>query len=53
MKKLGEKLGVDLPITNAVYEVCFKEGPLNAEAGKELCMEMLAKLFSRDTKFEF
>lgn len=47
MKKLGEKYNVELPITNAVYEVCF-----NNESSTS-CTDMLLKLFARDTKFEF
>lgn len=46
MKKLGEKYGVELPITDAVYEVCFGEN-------SSTCTDMLLKLFARDTKFEF
>ena len=53
MKKLGEKLGVDLPITDAVYDICFTDSPLNNKDGKNLCMDIILKLFSRDTKFEF
>ncbi len=53
MKKLGEKLGVELPITDAVYDICFTDSPLNNKDGKNLCMDIILKLFSRDTKFEF
>lgn len=53
MKKLGEKYGVDLPITNAVYDICFTACPLSNAEGKNLCMDIIMKLFSRDTKFEF
>ncbi len=52
MKKLGEKCGVELPITDAVYDICFHDLPEDAN-GKNLCMEAILKLFSRDTKFEF
>lgn len=48
MKKLGEKYGVELPITEAVYDVCFQEKQLDGS-----CMDIILKLFSRDTKFEF
>ena len=49
MKKLGEKYSVDLPITNAVYEVCYgEEGSV-----EERCQKALAGLFSRQTKEEF
>ena len=50
MKALGEKYGVDLPLTNAVYEVCYGESKLSY---RERCEEMLAKMFARDTKSEF
>ena len=53
MKKLGEKLGVELSITDAVYDICFTDSPLNNKDGKNLCMDIILKLFSRDTKFEF
>ncbi len=51
MKKLGEKYGVDLPITCAVYELCYGEA-LDMTC-RERAEKMLAKLFSRDTKSEF
>lgn len=47
MKNLGEKYGVELPLTNAVYELC------QGECSKEKCNEVLARLFSRETKYEF
>lgn len=51
MKALGEKYNVDLPITCAVYEICYGEdGGLPA---RERCEKVLAKLFARDTKSEF
>ncbi len=50
MKTLGERYGVDLPITNAVYELCYTE---SGESYREHCTALLAKLFSRDTKAEF
>ena len=53
MKKLGEKLGVELPITDAVYDICFTDSPLSNADGKNLCMDVIMRLFSRDTKFEF
>ena len=48
MKKLGEKYGVELPITEAVYDACFEAQPLEGS-----CMNYILKLFARDTKFEF
>ena len=53
MKKLGAELGVELPITDAVYDICFCENPQSGADGRNLCMERIARLFSRDTKFEF
>ncbi|MBR2903321.1 MAG: glycerol-3-phosphate dehydrogenase [Clostridia bacterium] len=47
MKKLGEKYGVDLPLTNAVYELC------QADCDQNKCNEILDRLFSRETKYEF
>lgn len=52
MKKLGEKYGVDLPITNAVYEVCYGEAE-EGESCRERCQKILAKMFARDPKEEF
>ena len=50
MKALGEKYGVDLPITLAVYELCYGSGDGSYRAR---CLELLAKMFERDTKSEF
>ena len=44
MKLLGEKYGVDLPITNAVYSIIYE--------GKDPMSEFL-KVFSRSTRKEF
>ena len=51
MKKLGEKYGVDLPITNAVYEICY--GADDGLSCRERCQRVLEKMFSRDMKSEF
>ncbi len=51
MKKLGEKYGVDLPITNAVYEICY--GTDDGLSCRERCQKVLEKMFSRDMKSEF
>ena len=50
MKKLGEMYQVELPITLAVYEVCYGE-----EEGTylEKAKRVLLKLFERDIKSEF
>ncbi len=50
MKAMGEKAGVDLPITCAVYELCYTE---TEEGYRKNCEKLLAKLFARDTKSEF
>ena len=50
MKALGEKYGVELPITNAVYEICYAE---SEDSSFERCKKLLAKMFSRETKSEF
>ncbi len=50
MKALGDKLGVDLPITNAVYELCYSE---NKDGYRKHCEALLSKMFARDTKSEF
>ena len=51
MKKLGEEYGVELPITCAVYELCYSQA--ENSTCRENAQKMLSKLFSRDTKSEF
>lgn len=51
MKKLGEKYGVELPITNAVYEICYASG--DGLSCRERCQKVLKKMFARDMKSEF
>lgn len=46
MRLLGGKYGVDLPITNAVYRICYAEG------NEVDCREEIGRLFSRSTKTE-
>ena len=53
MRGLGRRLGVELPITEAVYDVCFAEEPKEGAGWHDLCMSRISQLFSRDTKFEF
>lgn len=48
MRYLGKKYGVDLPITEAVYNVCYGGGD---DAVR--CREEIGKLFRRSTKAEF
>ena len=51
MKKLGEKYGVELPITDTVYELCY--GGEGDEDNKARALELLKKLFARETRSEF
>ena len=53
MKELGEKYGIDLPITNAVYEACFLSHAFEEGDGKKQCMQIILKLFERQTKTQF
>ncbi len=53
MLKLGEKYGVELPITHAVYEVCFLSDAFEDGDRAENCMKIILKLFGRETKSEF
>lgn len=48
MTYLGEKYGVELPITKAVYDVCYGDG---GDDGAR-CREQIGMLFSRSTKTE-
>ena len=50
MQELGEKYGVELPITQAVCEACFSGDSLG---GPEGCMSVILRLFERQTKSEF
>ena len=53
MKELGDKFGVELPITNAVYEACFHSHVFEGGDGTKTCMQIILKLFERQTKSEF
>lgn len=53
IKQLGDKLGLDLPITNAVYEACFLSNPFGGGNGAKACRDIVLKLFDRETKSEF
>ena len=53
MKKLGDEYGVDLPLTNAVYEACFLSRVFESGDGAKHCMDIILKLFERQTKSEF
>ena len=50
MKALAEKYGVELPLTFAVYELCYSESD---EPYRARCEKLLSKMFARDTKSEF
>lgn len=47
MRLLGQKYGVELPITEAVYRVCYGTGD-----DAQRCREEIGKLFSRSMKAE-
>ena len=47
LRLLGEKCGVELPITEAVYRVCYEDGN---DALR--CREEIGRLFQRTTKAE-
>ncbi len=53
MKQLGDAHGVELPITNAVYEGCFLSHAFESGDGAQNCMNIILKLFDRQTKSEF
>lgn len=50
MKKLGDAHGIELPITEVIYDLCYGESD---ESYLDRCKAALAKLFSRETKSEF
>ncbi len=53
MKELGDKYNIELPITNAVYEACFLSHAFEGGGGAKTCMQIILKLFERQTKSEF
>lgn len=53
MKELGDKYKIELPITNAVYEACFLSHAFEGGDGAKTCMDIILKLFERQTKSEF
>ncbi|MDE7214949.1 MAG: glycerol-3-phosphate dehydrogenase, partial [Clostridia bacterium] len=53
MKELGDEYNIELPITNAVYEACFLSNPFESGDGANSCMQIILKLFDRETKSEF
>ncbi|MCD8295276.1 MAG: glycerol-3-phosphate dehydrogenase [Clostridia bacterium] len=53
MKELADKYGLEMPITEAVYEACFESHAFDGGDGAKTCMEIILKLFERETKSEF
>lgn len=53
MKELAEKYNLEMPITNAVYEACFLSHAFDNGDGAKNCMQIILKLFERQTKSEF
>lgn len=53
MKELADKLKIELPITEAVYEACFLSHAFESGDGAKNCMDIILKLFDRSTKSEF
>lgn len=53
MKELAEKYNLEMPITNAVYEACFLSHAFEDGDGAKNCMQIILKLFERQTKSEF
>jgi len=51
MKELGDKYGIELPITNAVYEGCFLADEFGK--GEHDINHIILKLFDRSIKNEF
>jgi glycerol-3-phosphate dehydrogenase (NAD(P)+) len=53
LKLLAEKYHVEMPITEAVYEACFLSHAFESGDGAKNCMQIILKLFERQTKTEF
>lgn len=53
LKLLGDRYGVELPITDAVYEACYSSHAFESGDGARDCMNIILKLFERETKQEF
>lgn len=53
MKELADKLDIEMPITEAVYEACFESHVFESGDGAKNCMDIILKLFDRTTKSEF
>jgi glycerol-3-phosphate dehydrogenase (NAD(P)+) len=53
LKLLAEKYHVEMPLTEAVYEACFLSHAFESGDGAKNCMQIILKLFERQTKTEF
>ena len=53
MQELAAKYGLEMPITEAVYEACFNSHAFEGWDGAKTCMDIILKLFDRETKSEF
>lgn len=53
IRKLAQKYGVEMPITEAVYEACYLTHAFESGDGANDCMNIILKLFERETKKEF
>lgn len=53
IKEAADKLKIEMPITEAVYEACFLSHAFESGDGAKNCMKILLKLFDRETKSEF
>lgn len=53
MKELADRYNLEMPITEAVYEACFLSHCFEGGDGAETCMNIILKLFDRQTKSEF
>lgn len=52
MVKLGKKYGVEMPITDAVYKICFNSHEI-AEDGSTDWMQIILRLFDRQIRTQF
>ena len=53
MQELGKKYSIELPITDAVCDACFNTRAFEEGNGKEQVMQIILKLFERQTKTQF
>ena len=53
MQELGKKYSIELPITDAVCDACFNTRAFEEGNGREQVMQIILKLFERQTKTQF